>query len=281
MRLLSGLTLGCLVAISPVTRADDSAKKPITVPFKMLVTRHMTVQIKVNGKGPYRVIFDTGAPITLLSNKIAQEAGLGDGGSKSLFSLESLLGSLVGGVEPTKAKTLRIGDLEAKDVSVIVMDHPTVGMLASVLGPIEGIVGFPFFARYKMTLDYQAKELTFVPNGYEPKDVLEMMKNSVMGQSAPEPRRLAPTGLWGIKVAKAENDEEAGVRITEVAKDGPAAKAGLKAGDRLLVLDDRWTDSVNDCYAAASAAPSDMEIVVLIRRDGTEKELKVKPAKGL
>ncbi len=167
MRYIFALTFGlCFVCCSD-GRNDTAAPAPITVPFKMLVTQHMTVQIKVNGKGPYRVIFDTGAPITLLSNKVAKEAGLAGGGGNSLFGL----GGLFGGVSPTKAKTLSIGALEAKDVSVIVMDHPTVELLASVLGPIEGIVGFPFFARYKMTLDYQAKEMTFVPNGYEPKDV--------------------------------------------------------------------------------------------------------------
>ena len=132
-----------------------------------------------------------------------------------------------------------------------------------------------------MTLDYQAKELTFVPNGYEPRDVLDMMMKSVMGQSAPEPRRLSPSGLWGLKVAKEQGDEDAGVKITEVANGGPAAKAGLQAGDRLLILDDRWTDSVNDCYAAASSAPVDVDVVVLVRRNGVEKEIKVKPVKGL
>jgi membrane-associated protease RseP (regulator of RpoE activity) len=276
MRSLSAFTLGIALATCPASRADSPLPKPVAVPFEMLVTRHMAVQIKVNGKGPYRVIFDTGAPISLISSKVAKESGLAKGGN-SLFGL----GSLFGGVEPTKAKSLSIGDLEAKDVPIIVMDHPTVEVLASVLGPIEGIVGFPFFARYRMTLDYQAKELTFVPNGYEPKDVLEMMMNTVMGSTTPEPRRLSPSGLWGIQVAKDAGDQEAGVKITEVAKDGPAAKAGLRAGDRLLVLDDRWTDSIPDCYAAASAAPADAEVIVLVRRDGIEKEIKVKPLKGL
>jgi membrane-associated protease RseP (regulator of RpoE activity) len=277
MRSISALALGIAILACPVSRADTPDKKPVKVPFEMLVTRHMAVQIKVNGKGPYRVIFDTGAPISLLSSKVAKESGLAKGGGSSFFSL----GSLFGGVEPTKAKSLQVGDLEAKNVSVIIMDHPTVEVLASVLGPIEGIVGFPFFARYRMTLDYQAKELTFVPNGYEPKDVLEMMMNTVMGQGTPEPRHLSPSGLWGIKVAKDAGDEEAGVKVTEVAKDGPAAKAGLQVGDRLLVLDDRWTDSINDCYAAATTAPVDAEVIVVVRRDGAQKELKVKPVKGL
>lgn len=277
MRVLFAITLGACFAICPTARADAPVEKPVAVPFEMLITRHMTVRIKVNGKGPYRVIFDTGAPISLISSKVAKESGLASGGGNSLFSL----GSLFGGVSPTKAKSISIGNLEAKDVPIIIMDHPTVEVLASILGPIEGIVGFPFFARYRMTLDYQAKELTFVPNGYEPRDVLDMMMKSVMGQGTPEPRRLSPTGLWGLKVAKDEGDEEAGVKITEVIKDGPAARAGLQAGDRLLILDDRWTDSVNDCYAAASSAPVEVDVVVLVRRAGVEREIKVKPVKGL
>ena len=34
----------------------------------------MVVNVKINGKGPYRLIFDTGAPFTLINNKIAKEA---------------------------------------------------------------------------------------------------------------------------------------------------------------------------------------------------------------
>ena len=112
----------------------------MAVPFEMLVTQHMAVQVKVNGKGPYRVIFDTGAPISLISSKIAKETGLGGGKGNSIFSLLNVFG----GVSPTKANSIKLGDLEAKDVPVIVMDHPTVEALASVLGPIEGILGFPF-----------------------------------------------------------------------------------------------------------------------------------------
>ena len=46
--------------------ADQPKAQPATVPFEMLqkgklVSGHFTVQVKVNGKGPYRLIFDTGA----------------------------------------------------------------------------------------------------------------------------------------------------------------------------------------------------------------------------
>ena len=45
------------------------------MPFEMLASNHMVVEAKINGKGPYRLIFDLGAPITLLSNKAAEASG--------------------------------------------------------------------------------------------------------------------------------------------------------------------------------------------------------------
>ena len=45
------------------------------VPFEMLPSNHMVVEVKLNGKGPYRFIFDLGAPITLVSNKAADASG--------------------------------------------------------------------------------------------------------------------------------------------------------------------------------------------------------------
>ena len=46
------------------------------VPFSMLPSNHMLVQATINGKGPYRLIFDLGAPITLLSNQVSEASGV-------------------------------------------------------------------------------------------------------------------------------------------------------------------------------------------------------------
>ena len=35
---------------------------------------------------------------------------------------------------------------------------------------------------------------------------------------------------------------------------GPAAAGGLKAGDRILTIDGRWTDTLGDAYVAAGFA---------------------------
>ena len=63
--------------------------------------------------------------------------------------------------------------------------------------------------------------------------------------------------------------------------DSAAAKAGLKTGDRLLTLDDRWTDSLADCYLAASYVMPGTEAIVKIKRNREELELTVKPYIGI
>ena len=70
------LTLPLLAEPPAVKPIEKPAAKPVVVPFELLKSGHMAVMIKVNGKGPYRVIFDTGAPINLLNNKLAKETGL-------------------------------------------------------------------------------------------------------------------------------------------------------------------------------------------------------------
>src|SRR5262245_28741025 len=102
-----------LVLVAP-TRADQGAAKPAVVPFEILKTKHMAVQIKVNDKGPYRVIFDTGAPITLVNSKIAKEAGLkGEMPGAPKGSGGGLGGVLFGMGGGTKVKLLELGELKA------------------------------------------------------------------------------------------------------------------------------------------------------------------------
>ena len=265
----------CLVLVPFAARAEEPAQ-PARVPFELLRTKHMAVQIKLNGKGPYRVIFDTGAPVMLLNTRIARESGVvGQNTKAPLFSPFGNLGQ-------AKIKNLEIGDLKVEDVPAVVMDHPTVELISKFLGPIEGIVGFPFFARYKMTLDYQAKVMTFVPNGFEPPDVLQTLTASIMAlaDDNPKPKILAPGGQWGLTLGKDEGDQESGVAIREVLKGGAADAAGLKAGDRMLTLGGRWTDSVADAYRAAAFVKPGSEAQVKVKRGHREIGLTVRPRSG-
>jgi hypothetical protein len=261
-----------------VRSQDDVKKDPpkrIVVPFELIKTQHMVVKVKVNGMGPYRLVFDTGAPDSLVSTKIAKEAELFGKGKKVPIGL-------FGNAGQTKIKELELGELKAENISTMVMDHPTVNAIAGFAGPLDGIIGFTFYARYKMSIDYEKKVITFEPNSYVPGDVMKAMMEKFMAPKAVReaPRILAPAGLLGIKVENAK-DDDAGVIVKEVMADTPAATAGFKVGDRLLTLDGRWTDTVNDCYLAASLVRLDVPVMAQVHRDGKKMQLKLVVRAGL
>ena len=271
-RCLALLTVFLLVPAS--TRAQAEAK-PVKVPFELLRSNHMAIQVKINGKGPYRLIFDTGAPMTLLSNKVAKEAGvLPKDARPPIFTV-------FGSVGQFPIQSLEVEGLKVEKLNAIVMDHPAVVALAQAIGPLEGIVGFPFFARFKMTIDYQAKEMTFVPNGYEPGDILETLTATLLTRKPPPPLVVAPAGQWGVVVDKEANDEGPGVAVKEVRAGSAAAAAGIKPGDRIVSIDGRWTDTVLECYQAAGLVKPGAAVPVVIQRDGKETRLAVKPRLGL
>ena len=91
------------------------------MPFSMLPSNHMVVQATINGKGPYRLIFDLGAPITLLSNQVSEASGVvkADAPRSFLFSMRG---------EAEVAK-LQVGDLTTTKLPVIVFDHPALKIL--------------------------------------------------------------------------------------------------------------------------------------------------------
>jgi membrane-associated protease RseP (regulator of RpoE activity) len=276
-RFLLTASLMLLAALSgradePKAKEKPKEEKPVAVPFGLLKTKHITIDVKVNGKGPYRVLFDTGAPMTVLNNKLARAAGLPKGGG------------LLGG-QTTEVKTLEVGDVKAEKVPVVVMDHPLVELMSMEkgVGPLYGIVGFPFFARYKMALDYKAKTMTLTPNGFEPPDVRKELESTIEGLlgGRQPPKVLAPAAQWGLVAGKAKDDEEAGVTLKEVLPGGAAAAAGLKAGDRLLTLDGRWTDSLADLYLAAGFVKPGTAVKVVVTRGKKEMTFTVKPTSGL
>jgi hypothetical protein len=262
-----------LVVIAPV-RADAPANQPIAVPFELLKTKHIVVQAKINNYGPYRLVFDTGAPALAVNNRIARATGILEKDTKPPAL------TLFGGMGQFPIKKLEIGDLKVENIATLIVDHPLVEMMAKSEGPIDGLVGFPVFARYRLTIDYQAKQLMFAPNGFQPVDAMQVLAESLMSSKKAAPRILAPSALWGLIIDKSDNDEKPGITIKQVLPNSAAAQGGLQPGDRLLTLDGRWTDSVNDCYFAASKVSPGTAAVVLVLRDGKEREFTVKPRLG-
>jgi hypothetical protein len=259
--------------VKPFPFAEERRMKPVTVPLLVIKSKHIAIQIKINGTGPYRVIFDTGAPVILINNKIAKASGV--------LPKKQRPSPLPFGITgPFPMKLLQIGDLQVKNLSTVVIDHPSLADLSKEVGPIDGLVGFPFFARYRMTIDYQAKTLALVPTPYQPPDVMKKLMKALLERDQPSTEVLVPAAQWGFKVYK-DDEDTSGIVIKTILPGSAAARAGLEVGDRLLSLDGRWTDTVADCYRAASHVKPGTAAKVVVQRKGKEIELTVKPVAGI
>jgi serine protease Do len=68
---------------------------------------------------------------------------------------------------------------------------------------------------------------------------------------------------------------KSGVLVSSVDADGPAGKAGMKAGDVILKLDGKAIGDGSDLREAVSEAEGGKEVVVTVQRDGRPVDLKV------
>jgi C-terminal processing protease CtpA/Prc len=72
---------------------------------------------------------------------------------------------------------------------------------------------------------------------------------------------------------------KAGVLVSSVDPDGPAGKAGMKAGDVVLKLDAQAIQDGDDLRDAVAAAEGGQQVTVTVQRDGRPLDLKVTLAK--
>ena len=268
-------------AVVGLACAQDVHKTPViggaVVPFEMLPSNHMMVNARLNAKDDktYRLIFDLGSPMTLLSSRAAEAAGAipKDAPRAFLFGIRG-----EGSLAP-----LHLGDLKAEKVPVIVMDHPALKALGTALGkPLDGILGYTFFARYKTTIDYQARQMTFTPVAFEVRDFMKEMPQRMLGPKAAKTIYLTPAALWGFSLGNSQGGVSAsGIPVISVVEGSPAAIGGLKVGDLLTALDGRWTTSVADAYKATTTVQPGQSISAVVVREGKELTLSITPSDGL
>ena len=271
----SGFGILATLALVPALVAQEPppGSKAVTLPFELVASNHMVVEAKINGKGPFRLIFDSGAPVSLLGNKAAEDSGAVAKNAPKSF----LMGMRGEGM----IQSLEVGDLKAKDVPVIVLDHPTLKAIGTFLGrPLDGIIGFTFFARYRTTIDYQARRMTLEPVDFEVRDLLKSLPDRLAGPKIARRRVLAPSGLWGLTLGDPV-DDGLGVAIKTVRPNSPADRAGLKPGDVLTTLDGRWTSGATDAYLAVAGATPGQTVEAVVLRGGQELKVQVTPAGGI
>jgi len=78
-----------------------------------------------------------------------------------------------------------------------------------------------------------------------------------------------------------EGDKTPGLEIESVFDDSPASTAGLKVGDRLVSVDDKVIDSIDDIVSAVqSAGEKKRSIELKATREGVESDYEIKPSQA-
>ena len=108
--------------------------------------------VRVNNRGPFDFILDTGAGTSLLSSELARELGVKIIGSKE--------GQSAGGkvsVSLAKVDSLAVGEMKMNEVDVGVVD---LGQIGKTIGArIDGDLGYNYLKYFRVTIDYGLCEL--------------------------------------------------------------------------------------------------------------------------
>ncbi|HUQ33286.1 MAG TPA: aspartyl protease family protein [Pyrinomonadaceae bacterium] len=147
------------------TSASDftiaGGKTSTTLPFDLIDNR-IVINVRLNGQGPFRLIFDSGAG-AVISPEVARSLGL------KIENLQTGAGGVgEGRVErgETTVSRIEVGDIRfpAEDFSVISFSDTKYVFGAN---RIDGIIGYSIFRHLVVSIDYERKQLTFTePSGF-------------------------------------------------------------------------------------------------------------------
>jgi hypothetical protein len=249
------------------------------VPYRLTDSQHVLVRAKINGRGPFNLILDTGAPAVFITRAVAEKAGVStDAHGWATFERFEI----EGGVILPKVKS-RVEDL------VQLQGMNTLG-LAGV--ELHGVIGYNVLACFRITYDFTADKLTFdyLPDFHPPDpERLRAEGGNELQMLGPFLKLLAaltglranfavvPRGFVGIEVA-AEQDQ---VVVRRVYPNSPAAQAGLQAGDIITAVRAYSVDGPQDLQRALRRASVGSRHTFTINRQGKTLEVTIELGRGL
>ena len=264
------------------------------VPYRLTETNHALVRMRINGKGPFNMLVDTGAPALFLGTETAAKVGLKP--SKDDFWTKIGRLDFEGGPKLEGMKG-RIEDI-----------YQLVGMNALGLAgaKIDGVLGYTVLARFRIEYDLTKDRMTwtrldfnpeepFVPPNHRKEDApaevramdmfgsLAKIAGAVVGKQPED--RIEIRGRLGFEFAPIEkekvNDKADGVRVAAVLPDTPAAKAEMKPGDSIVKINDREVGDLLSLRLAAALVKSGDRVILRVRRGNQTLDLTLEADSGL
>jgi serine protease Do len=277
-----------VTALAPASPAPDSkVGTSYQIPYRRTETNHFLVRVRVNGKGPFNFLVDSGAPALYVATETARKIGLQPAKDDFWTAVDRL--DFEGGATLTHLKA-RIED-----------PFQLVGMNALGLpgASIDGILGFTILARFRLEIDPTKDRMIWTRLDYEPKEpfipkrqandkpasgvqAMNMLGPAaklaalLTGGKQPEDQ-LHPRGFFGLELEEASG----AVRVARVLADAPAARAGVKAGDVVVRLRGHDVKTPKAAREAVSDIRPGERVPMLLKRGAESVDLVVVAGEGL
>ena len=284
IRLLPRSLLIALVAMPGESAPGaDKAKGPKTyeIPYKTTIPKHIVVRAKINGKGPFNFILDTGAPALFIATKVGEKAGL-KGGAKTWTAIDRF--EIEGGLVVKKAR----GRVETPFQLEGMNGLGLAGM------EIHGMIGYDILAKYRMEIDFTRDKMTWTELDYTPKlppmmkggggggqAELEMMGTVMKSVGGFLNRKSTPDislrGFYGMSL----DDGDEYPKVTAVLGKGPAGVAGLKVGDVVTKIDGRSVTNVVDVLKRVGRLAPGSSVKLTVQRDDKASEITITTGEGI
>jgi hypothetical protein len=262
----------------PAVRADEP--KSYQVPYRLTKTQHILVRAKINGKGPFNFILDTGAPALFVATKAAKKAGVDpdkDGwGAFDRFEIE-------GGVPVPKAKGRVEDPFQLEGMNGL-------GLAGAEL---HGMIGYNLLARYRIEIDLTRDKMTWTELNYDPPapkgldggkgglpelnalgGLLKLFGGALGKRAKPE---VVARGFLGLELA----ERDGRVTVSQVLEKSPADRAGIRAGDRITQLDGEKVADSAGLLKLAAQLTAGKDVKLTVARGDKVQDIAVKAGEGL
>jgi hypothetical protein len=277
---LAALVLWTPVRAEEAKKTSDPPRKACwQVPYRLTDTKHVLVRAKINGKGPYHFILDTGAPALFVATTVCKKLQVEpDAKGWGIFDRFEIEGGVV--LEKVRGRVEDPFQLEG-------MNH--LGLAGAEL---HGVIGYNVLAGFRLEIDFTRDKMGWTRLDFQPPAPLGLEGKSAAGgleamgaimkllsaligkQGTFETKER---GFLGIELADTDN----GVKVEKVLAGGPAAQAGVQAGDRISHFQGKPVRTVAELLQLATRhAAGETVKLALERRNGTQ-EIEVQTGKGL
>jgi hypothetical protein len=260
---------------------DREPAKSYAVPYRLTVPKHVLVRAKINGKGPYNFIFDTGAPALIVAVPVCKKLGVkADANRWGTFDRFELEGGVV--LEKVKVRIETPFQLEG------------INGMGLAGAEVHGLIGYDILSRYRITIDFSNDKLILTPLRYKPAPPmglgtkggggaggLEMMGSLMKMLGSFMNRKATPeTSLRGFLGATLKDEDEFPT-VSGLLEGGPADRAGLQVGDKVTRVQGRTVTSKEDVSRLLARVPSGETVTLSITRGKDTKEITLKLSEGI